>query len=80
MSKISEGLRESARETFYDPLKSELNQAADHIDKLEAALQEITSVSKVHVANGEDMAQALLMLLVSHRKMALAALGETCSD
>ena len=53
---------------------------ADHtasktsIDKLEAALREITSVSKVYVANGEDMAQALTILLASHRKIALAAL------
>ena len=38
MSKISDGLRKSASETFYDPLKSELNQAADRIDELEAAL------------------------------------------
>lgn len=38
MSKISDGLRQSARETFYDPLKAELNQAADRIDELEAAL------------------------------------------
>lgn len=41
MSKISDGLRKSASETFYDPLKSELNLAADHIDKLEAALRDI---------------------------------------
>lgn len=47
---------------------------ADQIEKLEAALREITSVSKVYVANGEDMAQALLTLLASHRKIALAAL------
>ena len=46
----------------------------DRIEKLEAALREITSVSKVYVANGEDMAQALLTLLASHRKIALAAL------
>ena len=48
--------------------------AADRIEKLEAALREITSVSKVYVTNGEDMAQALLTLLASHRKMALNAL------
>ena len=44
------------------------------IEKLEAALREITSASKVYVANSEDMAQALLTLLASHRKIALAAL------
>jgi hypothetical protein len=49
-------------------------EAADRIEKLAAALREITSVSKVYVANGEDMAQALTTLLASHRKIALAAL------
>ena len=44
------------------------------IEKLEAALREISSVSKVYVANGDDMAQALTTLLCSHRKIALAAL------
>jgi hypothetical protein len=44
------------------------------IEKLEAALREISSVSKVYVAKGEDMAQALTSLLCSHRKIALAAL------
>lgn len=39
MGKLSEELRESAKATFYNPLKSELNRAADHIDKLEAALK-----------------------------------------
>jgi hypothetical protein len=34
-------LRESAKATFYDPLKSDLNRAADRIEKLEAALREI---------------------------------------
>ena len=46
----------------------------DRIEKLEAALREISSVSKVYVANGDDMAQALITLLCSHRKIALAAL------
>ena len=41
MGKLSEELRESAKATFYDPLKSELNRAADHIDKLEAALKSL---------------------------------------
>jgi len=43
-------------------------------EKLEAALREITSVSKVYVAHSGDMAQALTILLASHRKIALAAL------
>ena len=38
MNDIAHRLRESAKETFYDPLKSELNEAASHIEKLEAAL------------------------------------------
>lgn len=41
MSNMAQKLRESAKETFYDPLKKELNQAADYIDKLESALREI---------------------------------------
>jgi hypothetical protein len=36
--KLAQELRESAKETFYDPLKSELNRAADRIDELMAAL------------------------------------------
>ena len=38
MNNIAHRLRESAKATFYDPLKSELNEAASHIEKLEAAL------------------------------------------
>jgi hypothetical protein len=53
MNDIAHRLRESAKETFYDPLKSELNEAASHIEKLEAALTHIwawypISVSKPH--------------------------------
>ena len=49
-------------------------EAADRIEKLEAALREVSSVSKVYVADGNDMAKALTSLLHSHRKIALAAL------
>ena len=35
---LAQELRQSAKETFYDPLKSELNRAADRIDELVAAL------------------------------------------
>ena len=42
MNDIAHRLRESAKETFYDPLKSELNEAASHIEKLEAALEKIS--------------------------------------
>ena len=38
MSNIAQELRESAKATFYEPLKSELNRAADCIEKLAAAL------------------------------------------
>ena len=48
--------------------------AADRIEQLEAALREVSSVSKVYVADGNDMAKALTSLLHSHRKIALAAL------
>jgi len=77
--KLAQELRESAKATFYDPLKSELNRAADCIDELTAALREIASVSKV-IAQSEDMAQALTTLLSSNRKIALTALEGTCSD
>lgn len=49
------------------------NSYAARVDKLETALREISSVSKV-MAKSEDMAQALTTLLSSHRKIALAAL------
>ena len=42
MNDLAHRLRESAKETFYDPLKSELNEAASHIEKLEAALEKIS--------------------------------------
>ena len=32
----------SANATFYDPLKSELNRAADRIEKLETALRDLS--------------------------------------
>lgn len=53
MNDLAHRLRESAKATFYDPLKSELNEAANHIEKLEAALTHIwawypVSVSKPH--------------------------------
>ena len=43
------------------------------IEKLEAALREIAAASKV-IVKAEDMAQALVVVLTSHRKIALAAL------
>ena len=39
---LANDLRESAKATFYDPLKSELNGAADRIEKLEAALRDLS--------------------------------------
>ena len=50
-----------------------MDAAADRIEKLEAALREIAAASKV-IAKNEDMALALIALLTSHRKIALAAL------
>ena len=43
------------------------------IEKLGAALREIAAASKV-IVKAEDMAQALVVVLTSHRKIALAAL------
>jgi hypothetical protein len=65
--------REQADNTFYDPLKESWTMVGDHIEKLEAALREIASVSKV-IAKNEDMAEALMVLLSSYRKIALDAL------
>lgn len=38
-------LRESAKETFYDPLKLELNAAADRIEKLVIALHDVARLN-----------------------------------
>ena len=68
-------LLEPVIDTFFGPVIEPIKkEAASRIENLEAALREITSVSKVYVANGEDMARALTTLLASHRKIALAAL------
>ena len=48
MNDIAQRLRESAKATFYDPLKSELNEAASHIEKLEAAMREIIDLHYDH--------------------------------
>ena len=52
-----------------------MDAAADRIEKLEAALREIAAASKV-IVKAEDMVQALVVVLTSHRKIALAALEE----
>tara|TARA_R110000868_G_scaffold176318_1_gene413851 strand:+ start:10796 stop:11050 length:255 start_codon:yes stop_codon:yes gene_type:complete len=56
-----------------EKLEDELHHCFHRINELQAALREISSVSKV-MAKREDMAQALTTLLSSHRKIALAAL------
>lgn len=42
---LANDLRESAKATFYDPLKSELNKAADRIEKLVTALHEVAKIN-----------------------------------
>jgi hypothetical protein len=59
MSKLSEELRESAKATFYNPLKSELNRAADHIDKLEEALTRIWAWHPISVSRPQDTLDAI---------------------
>ena len=54
-------------------LAGRYDEAAERIEKLEAALREIAAASKV-IVKAEDMAQALVVVLTSHRKIALAAL------
>ena len=50
-------------------------EAIDRIEKLEAALREIASASKV-VARNENIAEALAVLFASHRKIAREALED----
>jgi predicted O-methyltransferase YrrM len=47
----------------------------DRIEKLEAALREIASISKI-ICKSEDMNNALLLTLKSHRDLAIKALGD----
>lgn len=68
VSNIAQELRESAKATFYDPLKSDLNRAADCIEKLASALWRI-SIHPDPYLYSDEMA-----------KIAREALGETCSD
>jgi hypothetical protein len=42
---LANDLRESAKATFYDPLKSELNAAADRIEKLVIALHDVAKLN-----------------------------------
>ena len=42
---LAHDLRESAKATFYEPLKSELNKAADRIEKLVTALHEVAKIN-----------------------------------
>jgi len=44
-------------------------------DKLEAALREIASISKI-ICKSEDMSNALLLTLKSHRDLAIKALDD----
>ena len=48
-------------------------EAADRIEKLEAALRKIASESKI-IASPEDMQKALAVKIGSHRKIARKAL------
>jgi predicted transcriptional regulator len=65
MKNIAQELRESAKATFYEPLKSELNRAADRIDELERELKRLIDYGLVSF---QDLDRAR------------AVLGETCSD
>ena len=56
---LAHDLRESAKATFYDPLKSELNKAADHIEKLEAALVRIWAWHPISVSQPRETLDAI---------------------
>jgi hypothetical protein len=62
---LAQELRQSAKETFYDPLKSELNRAADRIEKLETELKRLIDYGMTSL-NDLERAQEVL--------------GVTCSD
>lgn len=62
---LAQELRQSAKETFYDPLKSELNRAADRIEKLETELKRLIDYGMTSL-NDLERAQKVL--------------GVTCSD
>lgn len=52
-----------------------LIEAASRIKKLKAALREIASISQI-ICNSEDMTEALVLTLKSHRDRALKALDD----
>ena len=59
MKNIAQELRESAKATFYEPLKSELNRAADRIDELERELKRLIDYGLVSFQD-LDRARAVL--------------------
>jgi hypothetical protein len=62
---LAQQLRQSAKETFYDPLKSELNRAADRIEQLETELKRLIDYG---MTSSDDLERACKVL------------GVTCSD
>jgi hypothetical protein len=74
MSDLAHRLRESAKETFYDPLKSELNEAASHIEKLEAALREIVKINPFTTPEGSAEMMELVDCILSANSIAQKAL------
>ena len=52
---LAHDLRESAKATFYDPLKSELNKAADRIEKLVTALHEVAKINNARDRFSSDI-------------------------
>lgn len=56
---IVKDLRESAKDTFYDPLKSELNAAADRIELLQEANLKQSLVMVGHLVRIEQLEAAL---------------------
>ena len=58
-----------------DELEKELHSCFHRIEELQTALREIAAASKV-IVKAENMAQALVVVLTSHRKIALAALED----
>jgi len=71
--KLSQELRESAKATFYEPLKSELNRAADCIDKQQGIIEDL-------LRSNWGMSWPTMRKYETFEEYASTVLGETCSD
>jgi hypothetical protein len=71
--KLAQKLRESAKATFYDPLKSELNRAADCIEKQQGVIDDL-------LRSNWEKSWPTMRKYDTFEEYAKAVLEETCSD